>query len=255
MLTASSLAEIPGLHHGFFTRSGGHSSGLYDSLNCGLGSGDDRKVVLKNRATCAEALGASPNHMVTVHQEHTAKAVTAIEPWTPEDAPVADGMATDQPGLALGVLAADCVPVLFADADAHVVGAAHAGWKGAFTGVLETTIERMVELGARRPSIVAAIGPCIGAKSYEVGPEFIETFISANPDNAAFFAASAREGHSYFDIGSYVQTRLSVAGVLSVERIIADTYVEPDRFFSYRRSCHREEPDYGRQLSGICWKS
>lgn len=255
MLTAPNLAAIPELHHGFFTRRNGHSSGLYKSLNCGLGSDDNRTLVLKNRASCAQALGVDTHHMVTAHQEHTADVVTVTEPWSPENSPVADGLVTRTPGLALAVLAADCVPVLFADLDSKVIGAAHSGWQGALNGVVENTIERMTELGAKRSGIVAAIGPCIGAKSYEVGPEFVDRFVNADLENVTYFTPSDRASHSHFDIGAYAEARVLAAGVHSVERLESDTCAQEDLFFSYRRSCHKGETDYGRQLSGIAWAS
>lgn len=253
MLKAANLANIPGLQHGFFTRAGGHSAGIYGSLNCGLGSNDDRASVLKNRSVCAQALGVNADSIVTVHQEHTATAVTATAAWKPENSPIADALASKTPELALAVLAADCVPILFAEPESRVIGAAHSGWKGALYGVIESTIETMIEMGAKRSSIVAAIGPCIGASSYEVGPEFSERFITAESANARYFTESGREGHSHFDIGGYVNARLLAAGVQSLERLDADTYTEEERFFSFRRSCHRSETDYGRQLSGIAW--
>lgn len=253
MLTAPSLSKIPGLKHGFFTRLNGHSSGLYDSLNCGLGSDDDRPSVMKNRAFCAKNLGVEPDHLLTVHQEHTANAVVADEPWNPEGSPVADALASNTGGLALAVLTADCVPILFAEPENRVIAASHAGWKGALTGVIENTIETMIKLGAARKSIVAAVGPCIGAKSYEVGPEFVERLVSADAANSQYFKGSNRAEHALFDIGAYVLDRTKYAGVASVERIEKDTCVRSEMFFSYRRSCHRGEQDYGRQLSGIAW--
>lgn len=189
------------------------------------------------------------------HQEHTTTVVTATNAWKPENSPIADALTSRTPGLALAVLAADCVPILFAEPESRVIGAAHAGWKGALNGVIENTIEAMIDTGAERSSIIAAIGPCIGARSYEVGPEFLKQFVTADSANARYFTTSSKMGHAYFNIGAYVEGRLSAAGVQSVERIKADTYSKEEQFFSFRRSCHRGETDYGRQLSGITWMS
>ncbi|NKB45228.1 MAG: peptidoglycan editing factor PgeF [Alphaproteobacteria bacterium] len=251
MMEAATLAAISSIRHGFFTRIGGVSTDLYDSLNCGPGSDDERGAVIANRARCAKALGVDAGSLVTLHQEHTADVVTVTAPWTMDDAPVADGLVTNQPGIALAVLAADCTPVLFADPTARVIGAAHAGWKGALTGVVENTIAAMTKLGAIRDTIQVAVGPCIGAASYEVGPEFSARFLDRDPRNAKYFKPSSNKGHSYFDVGGFTADRAAAAGVASVDRIDADTYIEEQNFYSYRRSCHRDEPDYGRQLSGI----
>lgn len=251
MIEAPTLKTITSIRHGFFTRNDGHSVGLYQSLNCGLGSNDDRESVFKNRAVCAAALGVDAGSLVTVHQEHTSDIIAVSSPWQPESAPVADGLVTKTPGLAIAVLAADCTPVLFAAPKAGVIGAAHAGWKGAISGVVENTIAAMKELGAKRDDIIAVVGPCIGAASYEVGPEFHERFISESPVNTRYFVSSSKAGHCYFDIGGYVLDRVLRAGVKSASRINADTYAESSQFFSYRRSCHMNEPDYGRQVSGI----
>lgn len=251
MMKAANLESLGGVHHGFFTRQGGHSSGLYDSLNCGLGSDDDQETVLKNKASCAAALGVDADRLLTVHQEHTANVITASETWTHENAPVADGLVTNVPGLAIAVLAADCTPVLLAAPEAGVVGAAHAGWKGAISGIVENTVDAMMQLGARRDQITAAVGPCIGPESYEVGPEFHDRFLSESSHNALYFQPSDKAGHVYFDIGGFVLDKVRGSGVNTAERLKADTYSEKDKFYSYRRSCHRNEPDYGRQLSGI----
>lgn len=251
MMKANNLEALEGVNHGFFTRRNGHSDGLYDSLNCGLGSNDDRDAVLKNRMSCATALGVNADRLLTVHQEHTADVITASEVWTPETAPVADGLVTNEPGLAIAVLAADCTPVLFACAEAGVIGAAHAGWKGAISGIVETTVDAMTQLGAKRDQIIAAVGPCIGPKSYEVGPEFYDRFLSDRSHNARYFQPSDKAGHVYFDIGGFVLDKVIASGVKTSERLKADTYSEDDKFYSYRRSCHRNESDYGRQLSGI----
>jgi YfiH family protein len=251
MIEAKTFAGISCIRHGFFTRTGGRSDGLYSSLNCGLGSEDNRKAVVANRTICAEALGVAAQSLLTVQQEHTADVVTVKGPWTIERAPVADGLVTNMPNIALAVLAADCTPVLFVDPGARIIGAAHAGWKGAITGVIENTIEVMTDLGAARDNIRVAIGPCIGAASYEVGPEFRDRFITKNQQNTRYFKPSPRDGHTYFDIGGFTSDCAKAAGVLSIDRIDADTCKDEGRFFSYRRSCHKGEPDYGRQLSGI----
>lgn len=253
MLKATNLSSMPGLKHGFFTRATGHSLGLYESLNCGFGSEDDQDAVAKNRAVCAEALGVGISQLLTVHQQHTADAVIAENTWEHSAAPVADALVSTTKGLALAILTADCVPVLFAEPQSRVIGAAHAGWKGAINGVIKNTIEAMINEGAQRTSIRAAIGPCIGAASYEVGPEFLERFIASDPGNEIYFKTGATEAHFLFDIGSYVEDRIRASGLTSIERIEADTYTQDKLFFSYRRSCHRSEPDYGRQLSGISW--
>ena len=253
MLQAPTLSPIATLKHGFFTRQGGTSNGLYSSLNCGLGSGDTQTYVKQNRAICAEALGVTVNDLLTVHQEHTANVVTVMTPWDQSGPPVADGLVTATPGLALGVLTADCTPILFVDQEAGVIGAAHAGWKGAFGGIIENTVQAMVQLGATRNHILAAVGPCIGAASYEVGPEFKDRFVDKAPETEKFFMPSPKTDHAFFDIGRYVFDLAGEAGIGNVERLLHDTYEEQDLFFSYRRSCHAAEPDYGRQLSGIAW--
>lgn len=254
MLTAPNLTAISGLRHGFFTRKDGHSTGLYKSLNCGLGSDDDQQTVHKNRATCARALGVSPGHIVTAHQEHTPNAVTVKVPWSTDSAPIADGLTSQTPGLALAVLTADCVPVLFAESNSKVIGVAHAGWKGALNGVIENTIQSMIDLGAEKSSIMAAVGPCIGPRSYQVGPEFADRFIMTDKKNGDYFSLEDEKGCSYFDIGAYVQDRALATGIHSVERLPADTCAQDEMFYSYRRSCLKGEPDYGRQLSGIAWE-
>lgn len=246
LLRASSLGDVP---HGFAGRRGGVSTGLYAGLNVGLGSADDPEAVRRNRDVACDALlpGAA---LVTLHQVHSADVVTITRPTAEDARPAADAMVTDQPGLVLGILTADCVPVLFADRPAGVVGAAHAGWKGALGGITDRTVESMVSLGARRENIVAAIGPCIARASYEVTTDFARRFEDADRENARFFAAG-RAGHLQFDIAAYVAARLAAAGLGQVELLDEDSYSQPERFFSYRRSCHRGEPDYGRQISMI----
>ena len=238
-----------GIRHGFFTRVGGVSEGIYSGLNVGVGSQDNRENVAENRRRVAEALGTLPEKLMTLHQVHSADAVVVREPFT-GDRPKADAMVTDRPGIALGALAADCGPVLYADAQAGVIGAAHAGWKGALTGILESTIEAMESLGARRERIVAVLGPSISAQNYEVGPEFVERFIMADEANERYFVPSQRKAHALFDLNRYTVDRLARAGV-SAHMLGRCTYAEDDLFYSYRRSTHRQEPDYGRQISAI----
>ncbi len=255
ILTArGALAVADGLIHGFFTRKGGVSQGLYASLNCGPGSGDDAGHVRRNRARAAAVLGTPPDHLLSLHQTHSAKVVTVERPWkrpwAAGSAPEADALVTATPGLALGVLTADCVPVLLADPHARVIGAAHAGWKGALAGVLEATVEALIALGGRRHRIHAVIGPAISQAHYEVGPEFHAAFCTATPSNQRFFTPGAA-GRFWFDLPAYVTARLAALGLASVEDLAQCTYAQPERFFSYRRACHRKDPDYGRNLSAI----
>jgi YfiH family protein len=245
------LGEIAGLSHGFFTRQGGVSKGTYASLNCGSGSNDDAADVAANRARAIAALGADGARLLTGFQSHTDQALEVTEAWPDAEQPVADGFATRTPGLALGILSADCAPVLFADAKRSVVGAAHAGWRGALSGVLEATVDRMVELGAQPNGIHAAVGPCIAKESYEVAVDYADRFLLADPANAAFFTAAPRTGRRLFDLAGYVAYRLSHLGLGQVTGIGGDTYADEARFFSYRRSQHRGETDYGRMLSVI----
>ena len=247
---SSLLAAIPGLRHAFFTREGGVSGEIYESLNGGLGSNDDPANVLENRRRMAEQMGVMPENFISVHQIHSPDAVVATGPWPGDTRPRADAIVTRTEGIAIGVTAADCGPILFADAGARVIGAAHAGWKGALTGVLESTIGAMEKLGADRSGIVAAIGPLIRQHSYEVGGEFVERFIDADGDNKSFFIPSVRAGHAMFDLAGFIRTRLENAGVLMIDDIGVDTYSD-ERFYSYRRSVHRKEPDYGRHVHAI----
>lgn len=250
-ITADCLAEINGLAHGFYTREGGVSDGLYGSLNCGLGSKDERARVVENRARVARHLGTSEPHLLTCYQVHSADAVVVTEPWTPSAMPKADGLVTKVPGIALGALAADCAPVLFADPEARVIGAAHAGWKGALGGVLESTIATMTRIGAKRNRIRAVLGPCIGPTAYEVGPEFEATFTAVDPTHARFFKRPTPEARPYFDLPGFVLHRLEQTGIDTIESCTACTYGDETRFFSYRRTTHRREADYGRQISAI----
>lgn len=242
---------LPGIRHGYFTRRDGVSGGLYAGRNVGFGSNDDAGLVAENRARCAADMGLGADSLVTVYQVHSPTVVTVDRPWPREAAPQADALVTRQRGIALGILTADCVPVLFADAEAGVVGAAHAGWKGAFTGVLEATVAAMVALGADTARIVAGVGPHISARSYEVGPEFEARFLDADGDNRRFFQAGTRAGHPLFDIGAYVGHRLAGCGLDTIAHTGHDTVAQEDLFFSYRRATLRREADYGRHISVI----
>ncbi len=250
MRRASNLENVRGIAHGFFGRSGGVSKGIYDSLNCGPGSWDARDNVIENRRRASEAL-APGAALVTLYQVHSSQAIRVSAPWPIGSALPADAMATNVPGIALGILAADCAPVLLADEQARVVGAAHAGWKGARAGVVDAAIVEMEGLGASRERVVAAIGPCISQANYEVGPEFYETFVEASPDDARFFTKGVRANHYQFDLESYVARRLDDAGVDRIERLSTCTYANEAEFFSFRRNTHGGEKDYGRQLSAI----
>lgn len=245
ILTADVLTP---LQHGFFTRHGGASSGIFAGLNCGFGSSDQREIVNINRTRVANALAVPPENLIGVHQVHSAKAVPTDAPF-PEQVQ-ADGIVTNRPGLAISVLTADCQPVLFADAQAGVIGAAHAGWRGALDGILEATVEEMEKLGARRESIVAVIGPSISQAAYEVGPEFFEDFTAEDQSYARFFV----NGHGdrlHFDLPGFGLHRLREAGVRHAEWTRHCTYSDPDRFYSYRRATHRKEADYGRLIAAI----
>ncbi len=244
---SNSLSRLSSVTHGFFGRQGGVSEGLYASLNVGLGSDDDRKSVLENRRRIADSLHHDA-HLLTLYQIHSAEVVQVDSIWKEDHMPQADAMVTDKPHVILGILTADCVPVLLADASNRVIGAAHAGWKGAIGGVLENTIQQMHTLGATE--ITAAIGPCIQQASYEVDTGFRQRFLDDHAENASFFDPG-RDGHYHFDLPGYVKMRLQRAGIQSIDAIKHDTYLEGERYFSYRRSCHRSEPDYGRHLSGI----
>jgi YfiH family protein len=251
MISGSSLlSAIPGLRHAFFSRDGGVSGGIYASLNGGLGSHDDPANVAENRRRMAVQMGVSPAHFLGPWQIHSPDAVAVTGPWQGGSRPRADAIVTRTQGLSIGVTAADCGPILLVDPNARVIGAAHAGWKGALTGIMESTVEAMEKLGAERGGIVAAIGPLIRQHSYEVGGEFVERFIEADAENALFFIPSARESHSMFDLAGYIRMRLENAGVLMIDDIGIDTYSD-QRFFSYRRSVHRGEPDYGRHVHAI----
>jgi len=250
MLQSALLAAAPGLRHGFFSRESGVSEGIYAGLNGGIGSQDDPAHVVENRRRMAAAMGVAPEHFLTAYQIHSPDVAVAEAPWDTASRPRVDAIVTRVPGLAIGVTAADCGPVLLADPTARVIGAAHAGWKGALTGVLESTIAAMEKLGAERGTMVAAIGPLIRQPSYEVGAEFVERFIEADADNGRFFLPAARSGHAMFDLGGLIRMRLERAGIPMIDDLRIDTYAD-ERFYSYRRSVHRKEPDYGRHVHAI----
>lgn len=240
---------LQGTRHGFFTRKGGASSGIFAGLNCGTGSSDQSEMVVINRARVADAMQVAPERLISVRQVHSADAVTVSEP--PAQMPRADAIVTNRPGLALAILTADCQPVLFFDPAARVVGAAHAGWRGALDGILEATITAMESLGARRQAIAAVIGPSISQRAYEVGPEFFDRFRTEDPTNSRFFAQGAGD-RLLFDLTGYGLDRLRRAGVGQAEWTGHCTYSDASRFYSYRRSVHHGEADYGRLISVIC---
>ena len=250
VLASPLLAGLPGVRHAFFTRQGGVSEGLFDSLNVGVGSGDDPARVAENRARAAAALGGGSEALVTCYQIHSAVAVVASAPFGRER-PWADAVVTRSPGLICGALAADCAPVLIADPEARIVTAVHAGWRGALAGVVSSAVAAMIELGADPARMSAAVGPCIGPSSYEVGLEFLQAFTSSEDANARFFAPGALPAKRLFDLPGYVLDKLSQAGVTQAEWVGADTCAQGDLFFSNRRAVLNGEPDYGRLLSAI----
>ncbi|HLH51683.1 MAG TPA: polyphenol oxidase family protein [Roseiarcus sp.] len=247
----SGLLDAPGIAHAFFTRRGGVSTGLYASLNGGVGSRDEPAKVAENRARMAAAIGVAPERLLVPFQVHSPDALIVDEPWPLAERPRCDALATAARGLGLGVTGADCGIILFADADAGVIGAAHAGWKGALTGIVEATVAAMARLGAKRSRIAAALGPTIRQDSYEVGPEFIERFVAADRGHARFFKASVRPGHQMFDLPGLIAERVAQAGIGRFEDLRLDTYADAERFFSYRRATHRNEADYGRLVAAI----
>lgn len=246
IITSPLLGSV---RHGFFTRRGGASSGIFSGLNCGAGSSDQSEIVEINRGRVAMAMGVEPSHLVTVSQVHSAIALPLDAP--PEGKPEADALVTATPGIALAILTADCQPVLFSDPDAGVIGAAHAGWRGAIDGVLEATVDGMVGLGAARDNIRATIGPSISQQAYEVGPEFLDRFLDEDPENSRFFAGGDGD-RVHFDLPAYGLHRLREAGVAEAEWTRHCTYSDPDRFYSFRRTTHAGEVDYGRLISAIC---
>ncbi|MBW4710634.1 peptidoglycan editing factor PgeF [Roseobacter sp. YSTF-M11] len=245
ILTSESLSP---LRHGFFTRRGGASSGVFAGLNCGQGSSDQTEIVAINRTRVAQAMGVTPDNLLSLHQVHSTTVMTVTGPFA--DKPRADAMVTRQPGLALSVLTADCQPVLFADRHNGVIGAAHAGWRGALDGILEATIDAMCDLGANRSGITAVIGPSISQSAYEVGPEFFDDFMAETPENARFFASGTGD-KMQFDLPAFGLSRLRGAGIASAEWTRHCTYSDPERFFSYRRATHAKEADYGRLIAAI----
>ncbi len=251
-LHSSNLSSVHGVAHGFFGRAGGVSKGVYDSLNCALSTRDLPEAIVENRRRALEVFaGKAKAKLLSLYQAHTPDVVTVREAWEPAARPRADGMVTDRDGFAIGIVTADCAPVLFADNSKRIIGAAHAGWKGALGGVLEATVAAMITLGSKPANICAAIGPCISQAAYEVGPEFIARFREADPENTRFFVPSPRDGHWQFDLETYVARRLARAGVCSIEPLRACTYTRGADFFSYRRATHRKETDFGHQLSAI----
>ena len=251
MVRAPSLAEIDGVAHGFFTRLGGISEGIYASLNCGPGSRDDANAVTENRARVARLLGVEPGNLVTVYQKHSNVAAVADKPWGKGKTPNADAVVTATPGVAIGILTADCAPVLLCDPQARVIGAAHAGWRGALSGIVEATVEAMSGLGADPARIRAAIGPAISQGAYEVGEDYKAQFLAEEPDSETFFVIDEGSGEPHFDLPGYVAERLARAGVGETLDLGLCTYYDETRLFSYRRSKHHGEDDYGRQISAI----
>lgn len=249
-IEAASLS-LTGIRHAFFTRAGGVSTGLYATLNGGVGSRDAAGKVVENRARMAATLGVDPTRLLTAYQSHSPNVVVVETPWTTENRPQADAIVTRMRALAIGVTTADCGPVLLAEPHAGVIGAAHAGWRGALTGVIEATVAAMERLGAARGQIRAAIGPMIRQSSYEVGPDLVARFRAEDAASSRFFAPAKREGHAMFDLAGYIAGRLKRAGLTEVEDLGLCTYADPERFFSYRRTTHRAEADYGRHVNAI----
>ena len=250
LLKANTLSAQSGIRHGFFTREGGVSDGIYASLNGGTGSNDEREHVLENRKRMAQALGCTPEHFLTAYQIHSPEVAVAEAPWPQDQRPKADAIVTKTKNLAIGIATADCGPVLLADAQARVIGAAHAGWRGALTGVIEAAIAAMEKLGAQKKNIVGALGPTLSQRNYEVGQELVDRFVAENPANEKFFTPSGRNGHFMFDLPGYIGSRFARAGV-AFEDLALCTYADPARFYSYRRTTHRGEADYGRHINSI----
>jgi polyphenol oxidase len=251
MIESALLTGVPGVRHGFFTRQGGHSSGIYASLNCSFGSKDDNSAVTRNRETVAARLQVEADRLMTVWQSHSPDVIMVEAAWDVRSPPEADAMVTSRPGIAVAVMSADCTPILFADRAGRAVGVAHAGWKGALGGVLEATIAAFERQGVQPSDLSATIGPTIGQANYEVGPEFFDGFLAEDPANQRFFTTSSRPSHHLFDLPGYVTTRLQRLGLAEVEDLALCTYADETRFFSYRRATHRGEPNYGRLISAI----
>jgi YfiH family protein len=251
MLQAQSLTALPDIRHAFFTRAGGVSDGVYQTLNGGVGSHDAPGKVAENRARMAANLGVAPDRLITAYQIHSSHVVVAEKPWLPSERPRADAIVTRTPGLAIGISTADCGPVLLADPQARVIGAAHAGWRGALAGVIEATVAAMEAMGASRGRLVAAAGPMIRQPNYEVGQDLIDRFLAAEADNARYFAAGPRAGHALFDLASFVVDRLRHAGLTQIEDLGHCTYADQTQFYSYRRATHLAEPDNGRHVHAI----
>ncbi|MCV6576426.1 MAG: peptidoglycan editing factor PgeF [Cohaesibacter sp.] len=249
------FTHMHAIRHGFFTRSGGKSNGLYKSLNCGYGSDDDRDRVSANRAYVAEQLTVTPDHLLTAYQVHSAKALIVDQPFESEERPQVDALVTNKPGLAVAVLTADCGPLLLADEQNRVVAAAHAGWKGAIGGIIEATILEMEKLGAERSKIHAVLGPTISRANYEVDDAFKHRFLEQDASHETFFLDGSRPGHCQFDLPAFIQAQMQKSGIQTAFDIGRCTYAEPDSFFSYRRSTHQNEPDYGRQIAAIALTS
>jgi hypothetical protein len=251
MMMKADILALTGIRHAFFTRAGGVSEGLYASLNGGIGSHDRAESIAENRARMAAALGVEPHRFLTAYQIHSPQVVVAEEPWTHEARPRVDAIVTRMRALAIGVTTADCAPILLADPTARVIGAAHAGWRGALGGVVEATVAAMERLGAARGQIRAALGPMIRQANYEVGPDLIARFAAEERASSRFFTPAPRDGHALFDLGGYVAARLARAGVTQVADLGLCTYADPAQFFSFRRTTHRAEPDYGRHVNAI----
>ncbi len=254
IIECSNLNSLSGIQHAFFTRKGGTSKGLYESLNIGLGSDDNRQDVLKNRAICAAHFNLPLENLATPYQIHSDKVAIIHEIWNEEERPKADGLVTNKPNIVLGIATADCGPVLFADYKAGVIGAAHAGWRGATSGVLDNMLDAMETLGAKRENIHVSLGPTIAQKSYEVGPDFIKTLLDLEKTNDIYLIPSSRQGHALFDLPAYINGRLKELGTGKISILKHDTYEHEDLFYSFRRTTHRAEKDYGRLLSAIVLK-
>lgn len=251
MIQSNLLKPERTIRHGFFSRLGGVSGGIYESLNCGFGSNDEKAKIRENRSRITAMLGGGQDGPLTVHQIHSNRAIIADRPWAPNEAPQADAIVTAQRGLTIGILTADCTPILFCDPEAGVIGAAHAGWRGAKTGIIGAVIEAMEKLGARKETVCAAVGPAISQKSYEVGPEFAALFLQEDVDSQQFFVRFNTDENPHFDLPGYCVQRLSDAGIIKIDSLGLCTYENESLFFSYRRSVHRGEADYGRQISAI----